>query len=98
MASKDLASVRAQYELLTWVAQRKKELKDLEDAAKSAIQEALGSADTGELDGKPVISWTTYKKRQFDQKALKESHPEVAEAYTKLVEVRTFRMLEEEGN
>jgi len=41
------------------------------DLARAKIEEALGEADTGELNGVPVVKWTHVTSNRFDQKIAK---------------------------
>lgn len=95
MSSVDLDKLRAQVELLRFVKSRKAELKVIEDNARAAVEEALGDADTGTLDGEPVVAWRFYKRRALDQKALKASFKDVYEACLRATEVRRFDLLDE---
>lgn len=94
MAKVDLESVRGPVALLQYVKSQQRKLKEIEDKAKAAVQDVMGNADTGTLDGEVVITWDGYKKRQFDQKTLQDEKPEVAAEYTKMISVRTFRVVE----
>jgi predicted phage-related endonuclease len=96
MTNVDLEPVCGQVEILRWVKARQAELKELETAARGAVEEVMGNAEVGTLDDKPVVKWSTYKKRQFDQKALKEHLPELAEEYTDVKEVRRFELLDDD--
>lgn len=93
---KDLESVRAQVEILRMVKESQKKLKALEADARAAVEDAMGNHEQGSLDGQIVVTWTTHKKRQFQQAELKDAHPEVIESYTRLVEARTFKVVEAE--
>jgi len=90
---KDLESVRAQVAILVHCKLKKAELKDLEERARAAVEDALGEDENGALDGEPVIRWGHSKRRQLDQKALRDKEPEIAEEYTSLVETRRFEVL-----
>lgn len=96
MTNVDLESVRGPIDVYRWIKLRQAELKELETTTRAAIEAAMGDADTGTLDDKPVISWLTYKKRQLNQKALKENLPELAETYTEVKEVRRFELVTDE--
>ena len=87
----DLSPVRQHIEMLIWVDEQKAHLKVVEDAAKSAIQELMGSHDSGYLDGREVFTWKTAKANKLDQKLLKQLHPDIAAECMGLSEVRTFR-------
>ena len=94
MTAIDLESVRPYIDILRWTKTRKKELNEIESNARAAVEDAMGDADEGLLDDEPAISWKSYKKRQLDQKALKEDHPELVEEFVQLTEVRRFEVLE----
>lgn len=96
MTAVNLNALRAHVELLIWAKQRKAEIKDIEANSRSEIEAAMGDAEIGTLDGEEAIHWTTYKKRQFKQAALRAEHPELAEEYTELVEQRKFEVLDGE--
>ena len=53
----------------------------------------MGNAEQGSLDGEIVITWTTHKKRQFQQQKLKDANPELVEQFTELIESRTFNIV-----
>lgn len=94
MTNVDLNHVRDQVQILKWAKARIAEVKELEKNARDAIEEALGNNDIGQLDGETVVTWTTHKKRQFQQAKLKEEHPELVEQYTELIEARTFKLVD----
>lgn len=95
MTNVDLESVRDHVQILKWAKARINEVKDLEQNARDAIEEALGDNDIGQLDGQTVVTWTTHKKRQFQQAKLKEAYPELADEFTELVEARTFKLVDQ---
>lgn len=88
----DLSTVRAETEILLWCAQRKAEIKELEDKAKAAVQDALGDADTGTLDGEIVVTWESHKRTAFDQKLFREAHPDLFEGFKTSSSVRRFEV------
>jgi len=90
---KDLDSVRAQVAVLVHCKTKRAELKELEDRARAAVEDAMGEDENGSLDGEPVIRWSHSKRRQLDQKALRDKEPEIAEEYTTTVNVRRFEVL-----
>ena len=90
----DLDSLRWAVETLQWAKQRKAELKEAEDRAKSAIEEALGDDAEGTLDGHTVITWKFHKRRALDQKTLKATFPDVYEVCMNTTEVRRFEVVE----
>jgi hypothetical protein len=92
----NLEPVRAQVEVLRYVKARKAELEKIEKKARDEIEEVMGDNDIGELDGKTAITWTTHKKRQFQQRKLTEAMPEIADAFTELVEGRQFKLVNDD--
>ena len=90
---KDLESVRAQIAVLVHCKQKKAELKDLEERARAAVEDAMGEDEHGSLDGEPVIHWGRLKRRTLNQKALRDKEPEIVEEYTETTEVRRFEVL-----
>lgn len=94
MSTVDLSDVRGSVELLKWAKAQQAKLKEVEANARAAIEEKMGEAEIGTLDGEDVISWSHFKKRQLDQKALREKHPELVEEYTNLVESRQFKVID----
>lgn len=92
----DLDPVRGHVEILRFCKRKKAELKALEDNARAAVERAMGENETGELDGKPAITWVRYKKRQLNQAMLREVSPELIEEHTSLVEQRAFKVVDDE--
>lgn len=92
--SVNLDSLRAQIERLQFVKEQKAELKEIEDAARDAIEEALGDADEGTLDGHTVVTWKFHKRHALDQKILKVSFPDIYECCKRTSEVRRFEVLD----
>jgi predicted phage-related endonuclease len=86
----NIDSVRAHVEILRFVATKKAELKEMEEASRAAIEEALGDNEVGELDGAPAVNWTRVTSRRLDQKALKAEHPDIVAEYTRPSESRRF--------
>lgn len=93
MTTKDLDNVRAQVALLQHCKKKEAELKELKDRARAAVEDAMGDAEHGVLDGEPVIHWPHLKQRRLDQKALKEKEPELVEEYTTTHSIRRFEVL-----
>jgi predicted phage-related endonuclease len=96
--SVDLESVRAQVLLLRWIKSRQAELKELEAAARGAVEDAMGHRSIGLLDGEEVIRWGSHKRTSFDQKAFGDAHPDLLEAYRTSREVRRFEVIEVEDD
>ena len=85
-----LDDLRAQVEILRWCKEQHAKIKELEDQAKAAVQDAMGDADTGILDGEIAIAWGSYKRNAFDQKAFKALHPEMFEEFKSSTPYRRF--------
>ena len=65
------------------------------DLARAKIEEALGEADTGELNGVPVVKWTHVTSNRFDQKKAKAFlTDEQAAQCINTVESRRFVLLD----
>lgn len=94
MTQVDLEKLRWAVEAMHYVRERKAELKELEDKARPALEEALGDATEGILDGHVAVTWKFYKRRALDQKALKAAFPEAYETCRVTTEVRRFEIAE----
>lgn len=90
----DLEKLRWAVETLQWTKDRKAELKAAEDAARDALQQALGDNDEGELDGHVVVTWKFFKRNALDQTFLKDTYPELFESCKRVTEVRRFEIVE----
>lgn len=91
----DLSHVRQHIELLRHVKAEKAKLADIEKAARAVIEEALGDAETGTVDGKPAVRYTFVKSDRLDQKLLKRMFPEAAATCRTVVESRRFEVIDE---
>lgn len=89
----DLSDVRGEVEILQWVKSRQAELKALEDKAKAAIQDKMGSAEQGMLDNEIVVKWASFKRTSFDQKAFEQHHPELYASYKTTTPSRRFEVV-----
>lgn len=89
----DLAKVRDQVEILRYIKDQQAKLKVLADEAKSAIQAVMGAAELGELDGEPVVRWSSYEQTRLDQKRFKDAYPNAFQACTTTSVVRRFETL-----
>jgi predicted phage-related endonuclease len=98
MGTVNLNEQRVQILLLRWCKTRKAEIADVERQARAAIEEALGDNESGTVDGELAVTWKTHKRRALDQKALKESHPELVEEFTAINDVRRFEVIDEQGH
>ena len=91
----DLDELRAQVELLRWCKEKKAEIKEVETAARAAVEAALGDDDTGTMDGHPVITWKFHKRTALDQGFLKQAYPDLYETCKRTTEVRRFEVLDD---
>jgi len=67
------------------------------DLARAKIEEALGEAETGELNGVPVIKWTHVTSNRFDSKKAKEIlTAEQVESCMTAINSRRFVLLDQE--
>lgn len=90
MASVDLESLRWAVETLRWAKDKKAEIKEVEDQARDAIEQALGDNDAGALDGHDVISWRSSKRKALDQRVLRAAFPDIFAECQRVTEVRRF--------
>ena len=75
----------------------KAEIKAIEerlDIARSNIEAALGDANTGLVNGQPVVRWMPAKRESIDIKAAKELlPPQVLDVLLRVTESRRFTLL-----
>jgi fructose-specific phosphotransferase system component IIB len=90
----DLNAVRGHVELLQYAKAKQAELKDIEERSRAAVEEALGSDEIGELDGKIVVTYRHIKQRRFSQSKHKADQPGCHEIYMTPTESRQFRVEE----
>ena len=64
--------------------------KEMEDRLKAEICELMGEADTAVLNGQTVATWKSQTRDNFDTKAFRAAHPELADQFTKPVQTRAF--------
>ena len=70
-------------------------MKDLEETKKLArarLEQMMGDAELGLIDGRPAVHWTVVSSRRLDQKKLKEQAPELVEACTVTSITRRFTL------
>jgi hypothetical protein len=84
MTIRNLDDVAAQVETLRYCKEQRAALKELEAMARPVVDEAMGDADIGTVNGQPVIKMSRYKASRLNQKALKEAHPELVAEFTEL--------------
>ena len=76
------------------MAERERELKEIEAEAVAEIQEALGkNVEEASIDGAPVVSWRKGSQMRLNQRLLKERFPEIYEVCKTPVETRTWKVL-----
>lgn len=85
--------VRAHVEILKFVKVKKAELKEMEEASRAAVEEALGGNEVGEVCGETVVTWKRVMSKRLNQQALKSDHPELVEQYSQLGESRRFEVV-----
>lgn len=80
------------------IADKKKRLKDIEDAVKESMKNQFRDGDKKVEIATNKFTWTLAKSQRssIDTKALKEDLPEVAKKYTKVSEVYTLKTAEVE--
>ena len=92
----DLEKLRWAVETLKAVQNRKAELKEAEQLARDAIEQALGGNDEGELDGHVVVTWKYQKRNALDQQFLRDTYPELYASCKRVTEVRRFTLVEDD--
>ena len=90
-------------DIANWVAQYKgamekaKEWQEVADVARSHIENALGDAEVGLWQGRPVVRYTTVETRRFDTKKAQELLPEdLVKALQTITTHRRFTVVTEE--
>jgi glutamine phosphoribosylpyrophosphate amidotransferase len=81
MSDVNLENIRGQVEILIYVKQKMRELKEVQDKATEAIQQVMKVGDIGYLDDEPVVQWGEHKANTFDQAAFAEDYPDLLEQY-----------------
>ncbi|WNM74143.1 hypothetical protein SEA_NERGAL_52 [Mycobacterium Phage Nergal] len=92
--AQDISSVKGHVDLLRYVKREKSRLKEIEDAAKAAVEEALGHADEGEIDGQVVVRRKPVKSNRLDQKLLAELYPDALAECKTVTESTRFEVVE----
>lgn len=64
--------------------------------ARDALEQALGDADEGALDGHVVVTWKFQKRNALDQRFLRETYPDLYESCKRVTEVRRFVLVEDD--
>jgi hypothetical protein len=78
--------IRHQYKVLAHVKSERNRLKEMEAAAKEALLDLIGDDYTGVYvapDGELLFRRDYYASSNFDIKAFREKHPELAEEFTR---------------
>jgi predicted phage-related endonuclease len=90
-------------DIANWVAQYKnamekaKEWQEIADVARSHIENALGDAEVGLWQGRPVVRYTTVETSRFDTKKAKELLPsEIVELLQSTTQHRRFTIVTED--
>lgn len=81
-------------DLLRVVRGRLDDLKVIENTLVEKIKLALGEAEAGLVEGHRVVTWKTVTSRRVDTKALREAHPDVADAHTVETVSRRFVLMQ----
>jgi putative phage-type endonuclease len=90
--SVDLTEVAEQVNLWRQFDSAIKDMTKQRDSIAVVIQQALGDAEAGTVNGEPAVTWKTQTRRALDQSALREEMPEVADKFTKTTSTRFFRV------
>jgi len=67
-----------------------KSYQELEDQLKAELCQLIGEADTAVMNGRTVATWKPQTRDNFDTKAFRVAHPELAAQFTKQVQTRTL--------
>ena len=84
--------LREAVSLLFRLTQDDRSRKQEVDRLKNVLKLALGHAEVGTIDGRPVVSWKGAPRDSIDTKALRRDAPGIAEQFTRSSVVRTFRV------
>lgn len=68
---------------------------ELADRARSHITEALGDAEVGVIDGKPVVRHAFVHKRRVNLPKMRDEHPELVEQFTVAAVERRFTLIDD---
>lgn len=74
-----------------------KELQEQFDARKLEVQKFMGDGDTLFLHAERIATWKNSSRTTIDSKKLKAAHPEIAAAFSKTSEFRTFKIIGDEA-
>lgn len=67
-------------------------MEEVKAEARRHLEEALGDAELGTVDGDVAVRWTFIESRRLDQKKLKEQAPELVEQCTVASTSRRFSL------
>jgi predicted phage-related endonuclease len=93
MASVELDDLADSVAIMQACKSRIAELNNVLNEHRAKIEEKMGNADTGTIEGEPVITWKTYKQKRLNQAALALCNPELVESYKDTTEVRRMEIL-----
>lgn len=89
-------------EIVGWVTvlrkatEEKKRAEEVIAQAREKIEDALGDAEVGTVDGQPVVRWTFVRSERFDQKKAKALLGDDAAACIVPIETRRFTLVDGE--
>lgn len=89
----NISHLSGHVELLRFVKAEKAKLKEIEDAARAAIEEALGDGDEGTINGETVVKWKTHKRTALNQALLQQLYPAARAECMEITEVKRFEVL-----
>jgi putative phage-type endonuclease len=89
-------SVDLDYDLMIAYAEATKRVEQAEatlNELRASIQQAMGQAEDGMVEGQKVFTWKASTRNSLDTARLRREHPELAEQYNKTTPTRYFRYL-----
>lgn len=90
----ELDDLAADVDALRKLKARIAKLESQESKLVKAIKEKLGSASAGTVNGEKVVSWATTERKTVSVEMIKTKFPEIADACVKVIQVRTFQLIE----
>lgn len=88
---RDISHLRDVVEELAAAKEAKAEAEAREKLAKARIAEALEDAETGLIDGRPVLTFKAQDRTTIDTARLKAAHPDIAAEFSKTTTSRVLR-------
>lgn len=82
---------------LAWLSETSTALLAEQEQIKAVIQDRMGQAEHGSLNGRPVVRWARHVRTALDQKALRRDAPDVFDRYVTTSVVRRFTVLPDAG-